>query len=78
MNNTTNQNQNPINKELAKQISDLINNPDLPEPLYNYFSQALTDFFNDDIDQTAIVEFQHSPRYIEMLLDNYVDEEVSE
>lgn len=59
--------------ELAVMISTLLNHPNIPQELYSNLSEAITDFFNSDIDQTEIKEFFDSPEYIAKILDGYVD-----
>ena len=58
---------------LAIQISSLLNHPKLPQELYDHLSDAITDFFNADIDQTEINEYHKSPEYLAKILDGYVD-----
>jgi hypothetical protein len=59
--------------DLAKQISDLINNPDLPEPIQDGLKDAIIDTFNSHISQKEITNFEDSPVYIDMVLRGYAD-----
>ncbi len=57
--------------DLAKQLSDLLNNPDLPEPIQDGLKDAILDTFNSHISQSEITNFEDSPVYIEMVLRGY-------
>jgi hypothetical protein len=59
--------------DLAKQLSDLLNNPDLPEPIQDGLKDAILDTFNSHISQSEITNFEDSPVYIEMVLRGYSD-----
>ncbi len=55
----------------AKQVSALLNNPDLPEPIRDGLADGLLDLYNSHIDQSDFVEYQKSPEYVEKILRGY-------
>ncbi len=57
--------------DTAKQVSDLLNNPNLPEPIKDGLADGLLDLFNSHIDQSDFVEYQNSPEYVEKILRGY-------
>ncbi len=44
--------------DTAKQVSDLLNNPDLPEPIKDGLADGLLDLFNSHINQTEFNEWE--------------------
>jgi len=58
-------------QDAAKQISELLNNPNLPEPIKDGLADGLLDLFNSHIDQSDFVEYQNSPEYVEKILRGY-------
>ncbi len=63
--------QNIETSDTAKQISDLLNNPDLPEPLKDGLAEGLLDMFNSHANQDEFIEYEKSPEYVEMILRGY-------
>jgi hypothetical protein len=59
--------------DLAKQLSDLINNPDLPEPIQEDLKDSILNTFSMHADQSEIIKFEDSPQYIEMVLRGYAN-----
>jgi hypothetical protein len=57
--------------DLAKQISGLLNDPSVPEPLRESLADGLNDLYNSNIDQTEVNAHQKSPEYIEKVLRGY-------
>lgn len=53
---------------LANHIAFLLNNPDLPEPIYEGLQQGITDAFNSYIDQTEINDETKTAEYIAKVL----------
>ncbi len=58
-------------KDLSKRLSDLCVNPNIPPPLQDKIRGAVVEFYNEDINQDEINEFQNSPEYIEKILIGY-------
>jgi hypothetical protein len=56
---------------LAEQISAVLNNPNLPEPLYNGIHAAINDVFNEHIDQSEVLAYEDSPERIAQILRGY-------
>jgi len=56
------------NLSIAEMLSFLINSEDVPEYISDGISQVMTDFFNDEVDQSDFVKETHSAAYIERLL----------
>ncbi len=57
--------------DLAKQLSDLLNNPDLPEPIQDGLKDAILDTFNSHINQSEFHDYEKSPEYVEKILRGY-------
>jgi hypothetical protein len=55
----------------AKQVSDLLNNPDLPEPIRDGLADGLLDLFNSHINQSKFHDYEKSPEYVEKILRGY-------
>ena len=55
-------------RDAAKQ---LLNNPNLPEPIKDGLADGLLDLFNSHIDQSDFVEYQKSSEYVEKILRGY-------
>ncbi len=55
----------------AKQVSDLLNNPDLPEPIKDGLADGLLDLFNSHINQSEFHDYEKSPEYVEKILRGY-------
>lgn len=54
--------------DIAKQVSDLLNNPNLPPCLSEAIQEGLTDIYNNANDQSAVNGELKTPEYIEKLL----------
>jgi hypothetical protein len=54
--------------DMAKQIADLLNNPNLPPSLVNAIQEGLTDVYNNDLDKEKLSDELTSPEYIARLL----------
>jgi hypothetical protein len=61
---------------VAEMLSFLINDESVPEYISDGISQVMTDFFNDEVDQTEFIKETHSPRYIARLLQNQKGDEL--
>jgi hypothetical protein len=57
--------------DTAKQVSDLLNNTDLPEPIRDGLRDGLVDVFNSHIDQSEFLDYEKSPEYVEKILRGY-------
>jgi hypothetical protein len=57
--------------DTAKQVSDLLNNPDLPEPVRDGLQDGLLDLFNSHINQSEFHDYEKSPEYVEKILRGY-------
>ncbi len=57
--------------DTAKQVSDLLNNPDLPEPIKDGLQDGLLDLFNSHINQSEFHDYEKSPEYVEKILRGY-------
>jgi hypothetical protein len=57
--------------DTAKQVSDLLNNPDLPEPIKEGLQDGLLDLFNSHINQSEFHDYEKSPEYVEKILRGY-------
>ncbi len=57
--------------DTAKQVSDLLNNPDLPEPIKDGLADGLLDLFNSHINQSEFHDYEKSPEYVEKILRGY-------
>jgi hypothetical protein len=57
--------------DTAKQVSDLLNNPDLPEPIRDGLQDGLLDLFNSHINQSEFRDYEKSPEYVEKILRGY-------
>jgi hypothetical protein len=57
--------------DTAKQVSDLLNNTDLPEPIIDGLRDGLVELFNSHIDQSEFNEYEKSPEYVEKILRGY-------
>jgi hypothetical protein len=57
--------------DTAKQVSDLLNNTDLPEPIIDGLRDGLLDLFNSHIDQSEFRDYENSPEYVEKILRGY-------
>ncbi len=55
----------------AKQVSDLLNNPDLPEPIRDGLADGLNELFNSHINQSEFIDYQSTPEYVEKILRGY-------
>ncbi len=64
--------------DTAKQVSDLLNNPDLPEPIRDGLADGLLDLFNSHINQSEIHDYEKSPEYVEKILRGYAAEHPDE
>ncbi len=58
-------------RDAAKQISELLNNPNLPEPIKDGLADGLLDLFNSHIDQSEFHDYEKSPEYVEKVLRGY-------
>ena len=58
-------------RDAAKQISELLNNPDLPEPIRDGLQDGLTDLYNSHINQSEFHDYEKSPEYVEKILRGY-------
>jgi len=58
-------------RDAAKQTCELLNNPNLPEPIKDGLADGLLDLFNSHIDQSDFVEYQKSSEYVEKILRGY-------
>ncbi len=57
--------------DTAKQVSDLLNNTDLPEPIRDGLQDGLLDLFNSHINQSEFHDYEKSPEYVEKILRGY-------
>ncbi len=57
--------------DAAKQVSDLLNNPNLPEPIKDGLQDGLLDLFNSHINQSEFHDYEKSPEYVEKILRGY-------
>ncbi len=57
--------------DAAKQVSDLLNNPNLPEPIKDGLQDGLLDLFNSHINQSEFHDYEKSPEYVERILRGY-------
>ncbi len=57
--------------DTAKQVSDLLHNPNLPEPIKDGLADGLLDLFNSHINQSEFRDYKKSPEYVEKLLRGY-------
>jgi hypothetical protein len=57
--------------DTAKQVSDLLNNTDLPEPIIDGLRDGLLDLFNSHINQSEFRDYENSPEYVEKILRGY-------
>lgn len=57
--------------DAAKQVSDLLNNPDLPEPIKDGLADGLLELFNSHINQSEFHDYEKSPEYVEKILRGY-------
>ncbi len=57
--------------DTAKQVSDLLNNPNLPEPIKDGLQDGLLDLFNSHINQSEFHDYEKSPEYVEKILRGY-------
>jgi hypothetical protein len=57
--------------DTAKQVSDLLNNPNLPEPIRDGLADGLLDLFNSHINQSEFHDYEKSPEYVEKILRGY-------
>jgi hypothetical protein len=57
--------------DTAKQVSDLLNNPDLPEPIRDGLRGGLLELYNSHIDQSEFDDYEKSPEYVEKILRGY-------
>jgi hypothetical protein len=57
--------------DTAKQVSALLNNPDLPEAIKEGLADGLNELFNSHIDQSEFIDYQKSPEYVEKILRGY-------
>jgi hypothetical protein len=64
--------------DTAKQVSDLLNNPDLPEPIRDGLQDGLLDLFNSHIDQSEFLDYEKSPEYVEKILRGYAASQPAE
>jgi hypothetical protein len=55
----------------AKQISELLNNPNLPEPIKDGLADGLTELYNSHINQSEFHDYEKSPEYVEKILRGY-------
>ncbi|MDQ3712967.1 MAG: hypothetical protein M3388_12220 [Acidobacteriota bacterium] len=65
------QSPNSETSDAAKQISDLLNNSDLPEPIRDGVADGLLDLFNSRINQSEFHDYEKSPEYVEKILRGY-------
>ena len=49
-------------------ISGLLNNPNVPQRIRDGLSEGVEECFNEDIDQSEIIDYRDSPEYIAMIL----------
>lgn len=59
---------------LAQNLSAVLRDEQLPEPLYNSIERAVAEFFNEYIDQNAAIAVQNSPEYIDAILTGFPKE----
>ncbi len=57
--------------DTAKQVSALLNNPNLPEPIKEGLADGLLDLFNSHINQSEFHDYEKSPEYVEKILRGY-------
>jgi hypothetical protein len=57
--------------DTAKQVSDLLNNTDLPEPIRDGLQDGLLELFNSHINQSEFHDYEKSPEYVEKILRGY-------
>ncbi len=57
--------------DAAKQVSDLLNNPDLPELIKDGLQDGLLELFNSHINQSEFHDYEKSPEYVEKILRGY-------
>jgi len=57
--------------DTAKQVSDLLNNPNLPGPIKDGLADGLLDLFNSHISQSEFRDYEKSPEYVEKILRGY-------
>ena len=60
--------QNSQTTDIARQISGLLNNEDVPEQIRDALTDGLLDLYNSHIDQSKFIEHQKSPEYVEQIL----------
>lgn len=65
----------PKTESLAERISYLINSDDVPEFISDGISEVMSEFFNEEVNQTEFVAETHSAAYIERLLQNHRPED---
>jgi hypothetical protein len=57
--------------DTAKQVSDLLNNTDLPEPIKDGLADGLVELFNSHINQSEFRDYEKTPEYVEKILRGY-------
>lgn len=57
--------------DTANQLSALLNNPNLPEPIKEGLADGLLDLFNSHINQSEFHDYEKSPEYVEKILRGY-------
>ncbi len=57
--------------DTAKQVSDLLNNSVLPEPIRDGIADGLLELFNTHINQSEFHDYEKSPEYVEKILRGY-------
>lgn len=56
---------------LAEMLSAVLYHPELPEPMADGIQDAITNTFNEAIDQSEIVELEKQPHYLNMVIRGY-------
>ncbi len=56
---------------LPELLSQVLNHPDLPEEMGDKLEHAVSEIFNEHVDQSEIMAYEKSVPYLEMLLRGY-------
>lgn len=64
-----------IDPKLAEAIAFVLNHPELPERLYNALSGEISEIFNEDCDQSSVID---SAAYIDIIMRGYHKKKNSE
>jgi hypothetical protein len=59
---------------VSKQVSDLLNNPNTPKPIYGALSAGINDTYNELSDQSEFEQNSNSPEFVKKVLRNYLEE----